>query len=454
LAPSSYTFLTQGTKILYAWAKDAAGNISLSQSAGVEVTFIEISPGLIQAQIGAGVMVPLGLASATTQVTFNQEVHVVFGGGTIIEIPFSTVLSTTTAVDFTQLAATTVVSTTDLPTNYTGAGAVHYGIPGVTLTASQPVTIKIAVGSSFNGQTLTVFKKENISDPWASNTTCVVSGGICQFTTTSFSYFAAAWFFTPSSGSTSSLGGVVAPTKVEFSGQSYPGSKLEVFFKSNRDSAYRSTPQAVYDVSADGTFSVSYTGLFGGNYIFGLQAVDKNGNNSGIVPASVDLLSADKLIVRNLFLPPTLNFLRTSVRVGDVVSINGYAAAGSTVEIEIDGNLSGATAKAGIDGAYKTLVGTAQFATGTHTVRVRQKSGGKTSVYSSNKSFVVSKIFFPVTDLNNDGKIDVSDWSIFLSLWNSKGQEARKRIDFNGDGKVDLADFSVFMQSLRAASNQ
>jgi hypothetical protein len=36
--PASYTFATAGAKTLYAWAKDAAGNVSLSRSASVTIT--------------------------------------------------------------------------------------------------------------------------------------------------------------------------------------------------------------------------------------------------------------------------------------------------------------------------------------------------------------------------------------------------------------------------------
>ena len=36
-APTSYTFTTAGSKTLYAWAKDAAGNVSASKSAAVTV---------------------------------------------------------------------------------------------------------------------------------------------------------------------------------------------------------------------------------------------------------------------------------------------------------------------------------------------------------------------------------------------------------------------------------
>ena len=42
VAPSSYTFATEGTKTLYAWAKDAAGNISLPVSSQVIISLAEI----------------------------------------------------------------------------------------------------------------------------------------------------------------------------------------------------------------------------------------------------------------------------------------------------------------------------------------------------------------------------------------------------------------------------
>ena len=39
-APTSYTFATAGSKTLYAWAKDLAGNVSLSRSASVTITLV------------------------------------------------------------------------------------------------------------------------------------------------------------------------------------------------------------------------------------------------------------------------------------------------------------------------------------------------------------------------------------------------------------------------------
>lgn len=450
LAPATYTFATQGTKTLYAWAKDAAGNISAALSATVTLTFVEVPSANLYVDVVATSRVTTnGSIASSTQATFNQEVHVLLGGGNTVIVPVNTTLSASLVSDFSQLSAT-MVSVGDLPTDYTSLGAIQAGLPSAPLTANKPLTIQIAVGASYNNETLTIFKKEAGGTVWSSFTTCVVVGNICQFTTTSLSTFATGRYVapvTPGAAAVSS-GGVVSPTKVNFMGLAYPGSKIEVFFKSSQDSLYREIPQAASSVDADGTFDVSYTGLFGGDYIFGLQAEDKDGNKSGIVQATVDLLSADKLIIRDMFLPPTLNLLRTAVRVGDFVSMSGYAAVGTTIEVEVDGKIT-SSIKSGDDGSYKILISTAQFAPGNHHIRLRQRIGNKSSGFSSNKVFTVSKVFFPVTDLNNDGKIDIRDWSIFLSLWNSKDAEARKRIDFNGDGKVDVADFSIFMQSLK-----
>ncbi len=452
-AQSSYTFTTQGSKTLYAWAKDTAGNISAGLSANTTITFTEIAPADLSSSVSSAVIiVPNAAATSSTQVTFNQEVHVPLGGGTTVIVPFNTVLSASGASDFTQLSAVTV-SANDLPTNYNSLGALRFGLPAIPLSSSQTITVQIAVGASYNGETLTVFKREEGSTTWSSLTTCVVSGGICQFTTSSLTSFSAGRYTAPASTPTPARE-AVAPTKVTFTGKAYPGSKIQVFFKSSQDGQYREVPQGTYTVGEDGTFDVSYTGLFGGDYVFGLQAEDKAGNKSGIVQASVNLLSANTLVVRNLFMPPTLNVLRTGVRLGDVVSVSGYAAAESTIEFEIDGKQYPTSVVSGTDGYYKSLISTAQFGTGSHFIRVRQKKNDRTSSPSSNKAFSVSKVFFPQTDLNGDGKIDITDWSIFLSLWSSKDESARKRIDFNGDGKVDLADFSIFMQSLKAAVNK
>ncbi|MDZ4286091.1 MAG: MBG domain-containing protein [Candidatus Sungbacteria bacterium] len=452
-APTTYTFSTQGDKTLYAWAKDAAGNISTSLSASTTITFVEVAPNEMQSLISSGIIVPNGAVASSTYVTFNQDVHVVFGGGTVVTIPANAVLTAATDADWNQLSGTASVSTDDAPANYTSAGAMQWGFSSISLTLNQAATIVISVGSSYNGETLTVFRKEAGATAWTQADTCVISSGVCQFTTTTFSSFMAAVFHAPASSSSPSSQSVrptaVSPTRVEFSGQAYPKSKLQVFFKSEVNGLYYVIPEAIYNITDDGAFTISYTALLGGDYIFGLQAEDRGGRKTGIRPFTVNLTSQNELVATDLFLAPTISFARNTVRKGDVLKVIGYGAANTTIEFEVDGQLLASTAQAGSDGLYQKLITTADYSLGDHTIRVRQKSKNTTSGFSYKKTFAVSQLFFPVTDLNSDGKIDISDWSIFLSKYNSKDPAVREQLDLNDDGKVDISDFSLFIRSLK-----
>jgi hypothetical protein len=63
-APSSYTFASEGTKTLYAWAKDAAGNVSASLSNQVTITLPDVTKPLVTA-----FTIPSTAASLTVSVT-------------------------------------------------------------------------------------------------------------------------------------------------------------------------------------------------------------------------------------------------------------------------------------------------------------------------------------------------------------------------------------------------
>jgi len=53
-APVSYAFSTAGAKTLYAWAKDAAGNVSSSRSAAVTITLTNPPPPAVDLAIWSG----------------------------------------------------------------------------------------------------------------------------------------------------------------------------------------------------------------------------------------------------------------------------------------------------------------------------------------------------------------------------------------------------------------
>lgn len=103
----------------------------------------------------------------------------------------------------TEIDPTTV---SGLEVGYTALRAIQWGLVGSTLKFNQPVTINLYIGSSFDGQSLNVYRSESLSVGWTSTglstSTCTVSGGYCSFATTEASYFMAAASSTPTPTST------------------------------------------------------------------------------------------------------------------------------------------------------------------------------------------------------------------------------------------------------------
>ncbi len=63
-APTSYTFASEGAKTLYAWAKDAAGNVSASRSASVTITLPDTTKPTVTA-----FSIPSAASSLTVSIT-------------------------------------------------------------------------------------------------------------------------------------------------------------------------------------------------------------------------------------------------------------------------------------------------------------------------------------------------------------------------------------------------
>ena len=106
---------------------------------------------------------------------------------------------------------------------------VRFGIPGVKLSFSQPVTVSMEVGSEYNGYLLVVQSLTEGGEAWANETTCEVVGGRIQFTVNHATRFAASVAAPTISGLTSSAGpvgtrvtisgkGSLGATKVSFNG--------------------------------------------------------------------------------------------------------------------------------------------------------------------------------------------------------------------------------------------
>jgi len=168
--------------------------------------------------LSSGVFTPVGQTSSASRLTANQQftINVVNGGGT------STVTLATntniTSVDGSNFDANTLSAAAVSGTSLAGLGsgvvvdgALHWGIANRGLTFDLPVSLSIYIGTAYNGQTLTVLRSISGSGDWnndgISPATCVVSDGLCSFTATKASYYAATSVATTPTPTPASTGG-------------------------------------------------------------------------------------------------------------------------------------------------------------------------------------------------------------------------------------------------------
>lgn len=240
--------------------------------------------------------------------------------------------------------------------------------------------------------------------------------------------------------------GAVAPTTVSFSGQAFPGAKILMV-----DKDVKSETPLHQDIvtSEDGKFRVDFVGILQSTHSFGIVIKDKENRASQSKFFNIDTLT-NSLTAKEILVPPTLDFANPSVTRGNNSIIVGNASPEHSVYIEIDGKIKKET-KAEKDGSYKLTLPSGDLDFGPHKVRVKQADPleKKESDFSITRIFTVSRLPQVRADLSGDGRIDIKDWSMFLSRWSSKDREQKKIIDFNGDGKVNISDFSIFVKSIR-----
>ncbi|MDD3531156.1 MAG: hypothetical protein PHV99_00985 [Candidatus Pacebacteria bacterium] len=248
------------------------------------------------------------------------------------------------------------------------------------------------------------------------------------------------------SGGGTGLEPVPAITGVQISGRAFPNASVQVLAVSPAGATLAGQATA----RANGSFSILLKGITVGIGSYGIVGVDDLGRTTQIKAFNANYTSSNALLALDTALSPTLGLVRPTVRQNDTVGFIGMAVPGYTVSAQVDGKAVSVTAKADADGAYKILYPTGSLSLGSHTVRVRQTSpSGVASDFAPQKVFTVTTLFTPQTDFNQDGVINVQDWSIFLSRWSSSNKATQLLDDLNGDGKVDVTDLSIFVRTLK-----
>ncbi len=235
---------------------------------------------------------------------------------------------------------------------------------------------------------------------------------------------------------------------VVFSGRAYPMSRVSVL----KDGQLAVTTIA----GPDSNFSVTLGNLSAGNYNFSLFGEDKDGIRSAPFSFPIFITEGVTTNIGGIFIVPTISVDKNEVRRGDNIIIFGQAPPEADVVININSSPEFfIQRRSDEDGIYLLNFDTSVLDLGRHSARSKASKGEDISGFSNSVGFVVGTrnvlnqprpATFLRGDLNNDGRVNLVDFSIAAYWYRRSLSESFGRIEIqrlNGDGKIDLVDFSI-----------
>lgn len=246
------------------------------------------------------------------------------------------------------------------------------------------------------------------------------------------------------SGGGSSGGGgyAVSGGNVEISGMAYPNTKVTLL----KDGAVIST--TIADPGA--VFHMNVSSLPAGYYNFGVYAEDTKDFKSPTYNFPVTVSNAITVYIDNVFLAPTIGVSNTEVKQGDPIGIFGTTIPNAEVTLHVHSAkdfIQKIIAKS--TGLWFKQFDTSLLEVGDHITFSRASLDDHITDQSNTVGFKVGDVTVETpkdkrSDLNNDGRVNLSDFSILLYFW-KKTSPLNPKADINKDGVVDNIDFSIML---------
>lgn len=254
---------------------------------------------------------------------------------------------------------------------------------------------------------------------------------------------------TPPSGGGSGQGGlpsgfipILQQTRVVIQGKGYPNSVVNIL----KDG------QILGLANTDGSANFSYeTGaLTPGPTTFGFWSADTRGLRSITFTTTFQVTQNAVTTVSNVYLPPTLDLRTKKVRLGEIVEAFGSTAPNARVSIFVGKeNSPRVTSTSTTAGAWDSAFSTDGLVDESfHQAKaIFESLGAGTQVKSGYSQLVnfyigVRDVKEPGSaDLNADGRVNLTDFSILLFNWGKSGTIA----DLNLDNTVNLTDLSIML---------
>ena len=204
--------------------------------------------------------------------------------------------------------------------------------------------------------------------------------------------------------------------------------------------------------NGSGAYTVTLEAISRGVYTFGVYAEGPDKIKSSTFSTSFTVTGGRTSELTNINVSPSIKVSPDPVDPGQTLTVTGYALPNSTVTIQNgkqkSKSMSETTATADGSGKWSTTLSTTNFSKGTNQIRAKAvQSSGAASNYSEFTYYGVGEEAEGNlnADLNRDGKVNLTDFSILLFWWNGTGGDSNPPADINRDGRVTLTDFSILL---------
>lgn len=233
--------------------------------------------------------------------------------------------------------------------------------------------------------------------------------------------------------------------RVIISGHAYPGVEVTILVDGNF--------YETIDANGEGSFSTTLDEIGRGVYTFGVYAEDDEGNMSSTFSTSFTVTGARTSALGNVNIAPTILVTPDPVDPNSTVTFSGFALPDATVYIE-NGQLNATnpsqelTVTSDSDGQWSLDVPTDNWPRDTYQVRAySEQDDGEETQFSDYTFYGVGQdADVPISaDLNQDGSVNLIDFSILLFWWGTDGGASFPPADINGDSTVSLTDFSILL---------
>jgi len=222
-------------------------------------------------------------------------------------------------------------------------------------------------------------------------------------------------------------------------GKAYPGATITVLCDGD--------VERVVEADSSANFSFTLSEQTPGITTLGFWALDKAGRRSITYAATFQVVQNAVTTLSGVLIPPTLVAAPEKVSFGAPLSFKGSALPSSKVHTFVDDNEKPEETLTASNGDWEVVYNTSGLSNESfHTAKSNYTDDekGLESGYSLITNFYVGERGVDTgltADLNLDGKINLTDFSILLFNWNSNNS----LVDINKDSLVSLPDFSIML---------